>query len=298
LENPVAMKTHLFYRSTIFRIGIAVAKILPRRVFREGAAGIGWCYNLLNGHYRRVVARNLSHIFPNDPARVRQLTRRTFQNFARSLADYCVLADKQSDPLAAMGVELSGLENLDAALQRGHGVIVATLHLGNWELGGLTFASKGYPLRVVTQEEPTPELTAQREKYRAVHHIKTIKLGHTQFSFLEAMGALRENHLLAMLVDRPYAASALEVNFFGAPMLFSPAPVALALATGATILPAYVVLGSDGRHYARIEPPVVLQEHEEAKESLRINTQTLASGFEPVVRQYPDQWFHFVPLWK
>ena len=33
------------------------------------------------------------------------------------------------------------------------------------------------------------------------------------------------------------------------------------------------------------------------REARRELTQTILRGFEPAIRQHPDQWFHFVPLW-
>ena len=32
-------------------------------------------------------------------------------------------------------------------------------------------------------------------------------------------------------------------------------------------------------------------------EARRQLTQEILRAFEPVLRQYPDQWFHFVPVW-
>ncbi len=291
------MKAHLLYRSSSFRAALALAKILPRTAFRCLASMIGIFYWAFFPHYRRIIASNLSRVFPNDPARVRALTRRTFTNFARTLADYCSLANAQPKQLDDVFSEMRGMEHLEEALQRGQGAILVTAHLGNWELGGIATALRGIPLRVVTAEEPTPELHALRENYRAACKIGTITLGDGQFSFLAALEALRQNHALAMLIDRP-TASAVEVTFFGTPLPFAAAPVALAQATGVPILVAFCTLGSDGRYCAHIEPPLALDGADGGRESLARNTQKLATMFERAIREYPDQWFNFKPLWK
>lgn len=293
------MNAHIFYRPASFRVAAALSRALGRGGLRALAALLGAGYWAVHGHYRSIVAGNLARVVPDDPPRRRALTRRNFLNFARSLADYCALADLPPQQFHGLFAELGGREHLDAARRAGRGAILATAHLGNWELGGLSIAAAGYPLRVVTAQEPSPELHAQRRRYRAAHGIQTVTLDNgSPFSFVEALAALRENCVLAMLVDRPYGDTAVDVDFFGGRMKFSPAPIALAQTTGAPILPAYCVLDDDGRYRARVEPPLALEKAQDPQTGLRANTQRLAAVFERIIREHPDQWFQFLPLWK
>jgi lauroyl/myristoyl acyltransferase len=36
----------------------------------------------------------------------------------------------------------------------------------------------------------------------------------------------------------------------------------------------------------------------ESAASTEINTQRVAGVFEAIVREFPDQWYNFVPIWQ
>jgi len=138
-------------------------------------------------------------------------------------------------------VERRGFEFLENGRNRGKGTLLLTAISapGNsvvWLWPRLVFRSV-----VVTLEEPTPELDVWRQKYRAKfgHQNNHGRLG--QFAFLEIMQALRRNELVAMLVDRPYLNSGVEVKFFDQPTLFSAAAARIWQHTDATIIPAFVL---------------------------------------------------------
>ena len=46
-------------------------------------------------------------------------------------------------------IEIVGREHLEEALSRGRGCIIASSHLGNWELGAVMIAQLGYTLHAV-----------------------------------------------------------------------------------------------------------------------------------------------------
>ena len=68
--------------------------------------------------------------------------------------------------------------------------------------------------------------------------IKTITVGSDKFAFVEIIQALRRNELVAMLIDRPYLNSGVQVQFFDHPTLFS--------AAAARYLAAYPGVGDPG----------------------------------------------------
>ena len=271
---------------------------MPRAMMRALAAWLGRVYHLLHAPYRRVVAANLAKVFPGEPEKVRALTRQTFLQFARSLADYCALGNLDPAYLQNLFEQLRGAEHLTQALKHGRGVILVTAHLGNWELGGLFFALKGYKINAVTLEEHMDQLTVMREQYRSVHGIRTIRIGSSPFSFIDVMAALRRNEIVAMLVERPYASASVEVEFFGKPTPFSNGPVMLALGTGAVILPGFVYSNRDEKYCGEIREAIPLDSFEDHPTAVRHNTQKIARVFESVIREHPDQWYNFVPLWR
>jgi KDO2-lipid IV(A) lauroyltransferase len=219
--------------------------------------------------------------------------------FSRMLADYFLCAGPRASRHAESLIEgWSGPEHIAAAREAGRGTIVVTGHLGHWELGGLALARRRLPLTVVTLEEPSTKLTRWREACRRQFGIKTITVGPGYpFAFVEMIQTLRRNELLAMLVDRPYPGSGARVRLFGHDTEFSTAPALLAQHTGAAILPAFVLRQPGGQYLSTAEPLVPMVSTGDTRADLATNTQHLATAFETVIRQYPAQWFQYVPIW-
>jgi KDO2-lipid IV(A) lauroyltransferase len=157
----------------------------------------------------------------------------------------------------------------------------------------MVLAAAGFPVNVVTLEEPTPELDAWRRKYRAKFGIKTITVGSDKFAFLEIMQALRRNELVAMLVDRPYLNSGVEVKFFDRPTPFSAAAARIWQYTDATIMPAFVLQLQPDRYGCYAYPPIEMTPQLGPEK----NSQRVADVFQAIIREFPDQWFNFVPIW-
>jgi KDO2-lipid IV(A) lauroyltransferase len=195
--------------------------------------------------------------------------------------------------------EWRGFENLEAALARGKGAIVVTAHLGNWELGGILLALRGLPMTVITLEEPTSGLTRWRDAQRRRLGIKTIAVGPGHdFAFVEMIQTLRRNEIVAMLVDRPYAGTGAPVQFFGRSTEFSTAPALLWQHTDAAVVPAFVLQNARGGYVSFADPALCFQRNEESRAAIVENTQRLAAHFEAIVRQHPQQWFNYVPIWN
>jgi len=100
-----------------------------------------------------------------------------------------------------------------------------------------------------------------------------------------------------LLIDRPPATSAIEVEFCGRPFSASVAAAELARATGCIVLPVY--LPREGDTYAARVLPAVQYERAALRDAAarRRLTEQIMRAFEPIIRQHPDQWYHFVPIW-
>ena len=103
---------------------------------------------------------------------------------------------------------------------------------------------------------------------------------------------------VALLVDRPPAPTAIEVELFGKPFSASVAAAELARASGCVLLPVYMP-HRDNAYDAHILPPI---NYDRAALRDRANrqklTQEIMRAFEPAIKQHLDQWYHFIPIWR
>jgi lauroyl/myristoyl acyltransferase len=87
------------------------------------------------------------------------------------------------------------------------------------------------------------------------------------------------------------------VELFGQRFRASVAAAELARASGCALLG--VVVAREGTGYAaRILPEFAYDRASlGSRESRQKLTQDIMAAFEPEIRRYPEQWFHFVPVW-
>jgi KDO2-lipid IV(A) lauroyltransferase len=286
------------YRLGTFRLAYRLANILPRPLCQSLAGFIGRTSFSLAKKSRESLRENLRLVTGLDGGALDGLCRENFANFIKMLADYFYCTSRSETRCPKLLEEWHGFDNLTAALERGKGAIVITAHLGNWELGGILLALKKLPMTVVTLDEPTTELTRWRDDYRRKLGIKTICVGADKFSFVEMIQTLRRNEIVAMLIDRPYANSGTPVRFFARNTEFSTAPALLWQHTDAAVLPAFVLQNKKGRYLSFADPAIPMARQDDPREAVAQNTQRIATVFESIIRENPEQWFNYVPIWK
>ena len=296
-ETPAARSA--LYTLRGFKLAFIAGQVLPRAASQWLARRIALASYGRRPRISATLRENLRRVTGRQDAELEALCRENVANFGSMLADYFLCAGMNA---AARARELlddwRGLDHLEGARARGRGTIIVTAHLGHWELGGIMLTRHGWPLTVVTLEEPSTGLTRWRDACRAHLGIRTIAVGPGHpFAFVELIQTLRRNELVAMLVDRPHAGSGAPVRYFGGKTEFSTAPALLAHHTGATVLPAFVLQKPNGRYVSFADPPIAFVEDPDPRRALGENTQRLATIFEAIVRAHPEQWFNYVPVW-
>jgi len=268
---------------------------MPPAVAEALGATAASVYALLHPRRRCVVVDNLLPVLEGDTARARACAYRLFRQFGRKLA--ALLRHESGAPMRYAPAEWSGWQHLDGALKRRQGILLVTLHLGDWEFGGALLARLGLPLVILTQAEPGNGFTELRQVARRREGIDTVVVGSDPFAFIEVIRRLQEGALVALLIDRPQPAGTVEVTLFDRPFRASVAAADLARATGCCLLPVYVVRTADGCA-AHMLPEIPYDRPGLGnRESRRGLTGQILRAFEPVIRQYPDQWYHFIPIW-
>jgi uncharacterized protein len=284
-----------FYRARFWQLGLWLARGLPNRIcsaLAQIAAAIYW---RLARHRREIVIQNLLPVLDNNRAAAAGVARKLFTEFALKLSD--LWHYESGVGKTNWFVDWAGWEIFAAAQARGRGVLFVTPHLGNWELGGAFMAQHGCKMLVLTQDEPDPRLTAMRQASRARWGVETLVVGKDAFAIVEIIKRLQAGATVALLVDRPPAPTAVNVKLFGRNFAASIAAAELARASGCAIVPTLIVR-EPGGYRAQNLAEITYDRAAIGNREERIRlTQEILRAFEPVIRQYASQWFHFVPIW-
>lgn len=295
--DPSKVAPPPLYKTGGFEMAMRVAKRVPRPASRFIGGLVSDYLYARQPDAQKALRANLQVVTSLQGAALDRLCARNAHEFGRMLGDYFHCTHASETQIRGAITHWEGMENLQAARDLGRGIVLVTAHLGNWELGALVLATDRIPMTIVTAEEPSTDLTAWRKKYRERLGIRTVTVGADRFAFVDMMAALRRGECLAMLVDRPQPGSGSPVQLFGLPTEFSSGPALLHHHTGAAVVPAYVVQTGSTGYRAFIESAIEMSTASDAAGAVATNTQKIADRFGAVIRQYPEQWFNYVPIW-
>jgi lauroyl/myristoyl acyltransferase len=284
-----------FYQLGLWRVGLAVVRTLPPWLVNACCLLMAELYFRIQRPRREVVVQNLLPAVSGDRSLAEKTARRLYRNFGLKLADLWRV--ESGLPVHNRVTRAEEQEMIRTAWARGRGVLFITVHLGNWEHGGLLLADIGIRLTVLTRPEPEDGLTALRSASRARWGIETLIVGRDQFAFVEVIRRLENGAALAISLDRPQERSSVLVELFGQPFRASIAAAELARASGCALIGVTIVRRREG-YAVKVLPEFGYDRPGlGSREARRELTRQIMRAFEPEIREHLDQWYHFIPIW-
>jgi KDO2-lipid IV(A) lauroyltransferase len=271
--------------------------LLPRSLAVSTGKGLGRIAYGLSDRLRRTGFRNLELAFPEMSERERErILRGCFRNLGHLLGEFSQLPRATPESLHSI-IECRGLENLQAAQARGQGVILFTGHLGAWELSSFALSAFGYPVNFLVRRLDNPLVEQLIEETRT-------RFGNRSIDKRAAMRpmfkTLRSGGTLGILVDlntQPH--EGIFVDFFGIPASTTSGLAALALRTGASILPVFIPWDEEQKRFVLyIDPPLGITPTGDEKEDIRQLTSLFTSVVESYIRRFPEQWLWIHKRWN
>jgi lauroyl/myristoyl acyltransferase len=190
-------------------------------------------------------------------------------------------------------MKIQGLEHLLAAVERRKGVIIASAHFGTIEVGGLRLQDF-VDVHAVYDTFKPDYLDRLIQRNRLEKGIHLIGVNDVR----SMMRALRSGHALTLLFDRPLErAKGVTVRYFGRETAVPGGPAVLAMKTGAALLPVFMYRQPDKSFECRLFPPVTWVETGDRDSDVQCIMQKLMDTLQTVVRERPDQWYMFRPMW-
>ena len=270
-------------------------RVLPMGAAIAAGTLLGRAFHAFDGTHRRLALQNLEAAFPSRPAAERAaIARDMFAHFGRLLTVLLKFSTLRPEQMLAR-VEFEGDERVRAAHALGRGVLLFTGHFGYWEINALVHALQLNPIAVL----------ARPLDNRRLHDLLEQVRGRTGNSVIYRRGAVRRvlralaaNQAVAVLIDQHIqTADAVYVDFFNRPAATTSALAALALRTGAPVIPVFALPLPGGRfrmvYEHAVDPP--RNDHPDA---LRDFTQRCTDVLEMYVRRYPGLWLWMHRRWR
>jgi KDO2-lipid IV(A) lauroyltransferase len=247
---------------------------------------------------REAVLSNLSRV-RRRPVSLREAYR-VFHNFSRFMVAYACL-NRFGPPwlLARMDGVPEATHTMEDTLADGHGMILLTMHLGQWDMGLSLLDRLGVPAHVVMRRTDPDGVSKLAGATRGGENLVLHMVGDSPLVGVELMAALLRGEIVAAQADRAAGANVIQVPLFGRPTLLPTGPVRLALATGAPIVPVFTLLGERDRFRLLALEPIRLGRHrgDAIDHAVRDAMPKLASVMEAMIARHDDQWFNFFDVW-
>ena len=240
---------------------------------------------------RHAALANLAVMMPTATRRERvRVARRMMRSYNQMLFEFFRLPHLSRAELLR-SVEVVGREHLENAVARGRGVILASSHIGNWELGAVVVAHWGYTLHAVAGVQLSRWLTPAVRETKSELSIHTISY---EDGLRKLLRALEHNDLVALMVDGDLYHHGVPVELFGRETRWPSGPAVLAQRTGALVICGYGERLGPGRFRIVMEPPL---DPASFPTAAALNA-AVASTIERHIREHLDQWCIFRPLWE
>lgn len=285
----------LVYR--LFQLTILVTRPLPLWLgYRVAAAVASICYFFFASQ-RRGLNDNLAHVMgTNDKRAVDAVARRAFRNFGKFVIDFVRFPVITPDEVRRR-LAFAQWAELDDAANSGRGVLIVSMHFGAFDLGAAALATYNYRINVIGEDYGYREMDELIHSSRGKLGVRVLPRDKAA---RRAFRAVKRGEMVAILIDVPPPGQTVIVDFLGAPAEVSSAPALFALRTGAWVVPSLVLRGPE--RDATVRPVMDFRLRYEPtgdeERDVRELTQQMMRAFEPVVREHPDQWFIFRPLWR
>ena len=289
--GPISLRgraTHLAY------VGVweSVARMpepLVRRV--PGVVGGAW-FDRADPAQRDRVRSHMARLSPDaSAADLDELSRAAYVSYARYWVDAFRLHRRDAADVAdrCLGENLA---TVDDALADGTGAILATGHLGSWDIGALWSTHRGWPMTVVAEVVEPRRLFDRFVALRQGAGLGVIPLVRGGDMLDRLAEVVRDGGLATLLADRDLTGKGPVVSFFGEPCRLPPGTAALARRTGRPVAVGAFMTRGDDWHGVIQGPAMDLSAMDVAA-----GTQQVAWRLEKLIGRFPEQWHVFVRSW-
>jgi KDO2-lipid IV(A) lauroyltransferase len=269
--------------------------MLPHAVVRAMGATLGLTFYAVDRVHRRVADTNLATAFPKrSAAERRQIARAMFVHFGRLLFELLRFSTLSHAEMRDR-IEFDGEERARAAYAQGKGVLFFTGHFGYWEIHAIGHGLEVQPIGVLARALDNPHLNALLEDVRSKTGNWII---YRHGAVRKVLRALASGQGVALLIDQHmHSPDAIYVDFFERSAATTSMLAALALRTGAPVVPVFALPLGNGRYRLIYEHPVA-PPAQDSPDAIREFTQRCTDVLEMYVRRHPSLWLWMHRRWR
>jgi lauroyl/myristoyl acyltransferase len=255
-----------------------------------------------SGRGVKQLERNLQRVVPGaSHAEIRRISRNSMRLYMRYWCDSFRIPDWSAERIVRT-ITIVNEQHLRKALDTGKGCIVALPHAGNWDHAGSWACLTGAPLTTVAERLRPESLFQAFLRYRQALGMEVLATDEDHVMGVLA-ARLRAGRMVALVADRDLSSSGILLDFFDESASLPAGPAALAVQTGAALVPAFVkYLEPRNQHGFNIEveffPPIADPAVGLRSERIASMVADCAAIFEKSISANPTQWHMLQRFWS
>lgn len=286
--GPLSLSNHLsdWGYAAGWRLVRAAPEFVARNTFDAGAL---WASR---GGGPEQLRKNLARITGTTPERVPgALMRASLSSYARYWREAFRLPSMDHTELGER-LWVDDIEMVWAALQNGHGAVLALPHSGNWDMAGVWLVQHHGPFATVAERLKPESLYKRFLAYRESLGFEVVpSSGGERPAYDVIRDYVADNGIVCLMADRDLSRRGVQVDFFGEPTRLPAGPAKLSLDTGAPLFPVHCWFDGDGWGM-KVYPAI-----DTSSGDITVVTQLLADRFAANIAAHPQDWHMMQPQW-
>lgn len=271
---------------------------LPYRVALAVGWGVAWvAFHVIRFRVRAAVTR-IQDVFPGrfSSREARRVAWLSWRNFIFTAVEMIRIPVSSPDWVRSVVDVGDAARPIQAHLKAsGKGAIIATIHMGSWEMASLTSLACGFPLFSLAAPQKNARVDDYLNRARAGTGFETLLRGASVLKSI--IRKIREGKVLAILPDVRSKTPALSIRFLDKTMNVAGGMGLIARLTGVPIYPCIITRIGWTRHWYRSFDPILADPALDKKADIQRMTQAVFDVFDPWIRAQPEQWFWFNKRW-
>jgi KDO2-lipid IV(A) lauroyltransferase len=242
-------------------------------------------------HLNQWVARGLK----STAVELHRATIEVFRSTGRSFYDFYHNMDRPKEVLRLVRFDESFEQHVVPRQGAGEGTLIVTPHLSNFDLAGRMLAMVGFQFQILSFPV-TPGGYKLQNQLRSEGGLEVTPMSVE--SMRQAKQRLLNGGMVLTGMDRPLEESNYPVRFFGHTALLPVAYIRMAMQAKVPVIMVACQRGKDAKYklYAS-EPMYMSEEGDDLRASIIANAERVAAQAEYYIRQTPQQWAMFYPVW-
>ncbi|MDR3297622.1 MAG: lysophospholipid acyltransferase family protein [Prevotellaceae bacterium] len=192
-------------------------------------------------------------------------------------------------------VQVSGNEHFLRLLEGEKGFILASAHVGNFEMGGYLFRQEKKRINALVFGGENQEL--MRRRAQTLNNVTLHPVQGDMSHIFAINDALSKGEIVSMPCDRNFgSAKSVSCRFLNGSASFPRGAFALAAHFDVPVLTVFTMKVSSTAY--RVFVSQLLADAASRQEKIQQLATAYAQELERVVRRYPEQWFNFYDFWN